>query len=575
MTCEERFYSNDYRDLIVSFSEDISDLSFLKEEDCLNQISERISILHDERTEEYLTNLETIPYSSIPKLFGLMDSTNMEVTGVKQVQNPSFLGLNGSGTIVGIIDTGIMYDNPLFLDENGNSRIGVIWDQSLPAGEIKEQDTWFLPPYFGTVYFNEDINRALSMENPYEYVKTKDENGHGTFLAGISAGGVDEEHDFTGIATRAEIAVVKLKEAKPYLREFFQIKDGVEAYSESDIMYAVDYLVRYAKLRGKPMSILLGMGSNNGGHNGQTYLEIYINRLLENVGIMVSAPAGNEGAQRLHYAGVWNETKNVGEVELNISEGQSGLVFEFWGHAPTTFAIGLVSPRGERIDRVVPRFGKEEILSLPQSRTSIYIAYQILEAFSGDELIFVRLQNPIAGLWRILVYSEEGSQKRFHIWLPLRQFLQSDTFFLDSSPEQTITVPGNAERITTLTAYDNRNGSIYAQASRGYNTKNQVKPNLAAPGVEIVGPGLRNNLVTKSGSSVAAAHSAGMFALFFQWDMENYRSGMFFSSQIQSFFQRGAQRERQDVYPNPIWGYGKMNIEQSLEQFSIINISPL
>jgi len=593
MTCQDMIYSNDYVDLIVNIHEGNRFALSQYEDSCINEITDRIDIFHQRRTSEYLTNLETIPYSSIPKLFGLMDSSNMEVTGVKQVQSPSYLGLNGSGTIVGIIDTGIMYDNALFRDGNGNSRIGVIWDQTIRKEEGTLRDTDNMTeeerltmtgtqimnlqtrtvqfPLYGTVYTKKQIDEALQSDTPYELVPTRDDNGHGTFLAGIAAGGVNLENDFTGIATGAEIAVVKLKETKPYLREYFQIKEDVPAYSETDIIYAVDFLLRYARAKKKPLSILIGLGSSNGGHEGMTYLEQYLSVTLQNVEIMVSVPAGNEGTERLHYYGEISRNVEYDEVEINVDAGQSGLTFELWGNAPNTFALGIVSPRGDRIERIPPRFGKEELYTLPLSRTTVYVAYQIVEAYSGNELIFVRLVNPTPGIWRFLVYADEGRQRSFNIWMPLRQFLQADTHFLKGDPDNTITVPGNAQRTMAMTAYNHLNGSIFAQASRGYNARNQVKPDLAAPGVNITGPGLRNNFVTRSGTSVAAAHSAGMMAQFLQWDLEQDSSNMFFAGQIQSFFLKGAVRNPDIQYPNSIWGYGMMNIERVFEGFRVIS----
>ena len=572
MTCEDMIYDNDYADFIINLYDGNTVGAGSLEDDCLNEISERMAVLHYKRSSETFTNLESVPYSSIPKLFGLMDSSNMEVTGVKSVQSQDYLGLDGTGTIVGIIDTGIMYDNALFRDNIGNSRIGMIWDQTIrKEGEMASggQGSSLPQPFYGTVYSKEQINDALKSDTPYELVPTRDDNGHGTFLAGIAAGGVDRTNDFTGIATNAELAVVKLKETKPYLREYFQIRLDVPAYSETDIIYAVDYLLKYARTRQKHLSILIGLGSSNGGHEGLTYLEQYLTTILSNVGIMVSVPAGNEGTERLHYYGELSEAEEYDEVEINVAKGQNGLIFELWGNAPSTFALGIVSPRGDRIERIPPRFGKEELITLSLSRTSVYVAYQIAEAYTGDELIFVRLVNPTPGIWRLLVYADEGRQRSFNIWMPLRQFLQEDTHFLKGEPENTITNPGNARFPMTMTAYNHLNGSIYAKASRGYSARSQVKPDLAAPGVSITGPGLRNNFVTRSGTSVAAAHSAGMMAQFLQWDMENYRTGIFFAGQIQSFFLKGAIRDPDVQYPNPVWGYGIMNVENVFNTFRV------
>ena len=567
MTCEEMIYSNDYADYTINFLQGFEAAEEVYRTGCVNSIENNIAILHMPRKTDYLVNLEDTPYSFIPKLFGLMDSSNMEASGVKAVQNPSKLGLDGKNVVVGVIDTGIDYQNPLFLDENGNSRIGVLWDQTIQG--TKKEGT--LPEaLYGSVFSREKINEAIQSQNPYEVVASKDENGHGTFMAGVAAGRANRENDFIGVAPGAELAVVKLKETKPYLREYFGVPQDVAAYQETDIIYAVEYLIRYANQKKLPISIFIGVGTSNGGHFGQTFLERYLSTILENAGIMVSVPAGNEGNERLHYAGEIKEQEVYQEVEFNVADGQQMLTMEFWGNKPTTFALGLISPQGDRIEQIPPRFGKEEILRLPLAKTTIYVAYQLTETFSGNELIFIRLTNPTPGLWRFLIYAEEARQRTFNIWMPLRQFLRKDTYFLKGEPNNTITAPGNTPLVMTLTAYNHLNNSIYADASRGYNSLQQVKPDLAAPGVDITGPGLRNNFVRRTGTSVAAAHSAGMMALFLQWNIENYEVGIFYAKQIQSLFLKNADRDLEVEYPNPVWGYGRMNIEYVFNAFSVV-----
>lgn len=569
MTCEEMIYSNDYSDFTINYLRESEVTEEINRTGCLNPIGEKIAIIHIPRTQAYLTNLESAPYSFVPKLFGLMDSSNMEAVGVKQVQNPNNIGLDGKNVLVGFIDTGIDYTNPLFLDANGNTRIGVIWDQTLRGLEKSDE----VPePYYGTSFSKSQIDIALQSENPYDIVPSRDENGHGTFMAGIAAGGKNSENDFTGIATGAELAVVKLKEAKPYLRDYFGVPENVPAYQETDIIYAVQYLLRYAGQRRLPISIFIGLGSSNGGHLGLTFLERYLNSILENAGIMVSVPAGNEGNERLHYSGELEENAEYEQVELNVDEGQEILTIEFWGNTPTTFALGVISPQGDRIERIPPRFGQEEIIRLPIAKSTVYVAYQLVETYSGEELIFIRLTNPTPGIWKFQIYADEGKQRTFNMWMPLRQFLRPSTYFLKAEPENTITIPGNTGLVMTMTAYNHLNGSIYAAASRGYNAREQVKPDLAAPGINITGPGLRNNFVTKTGTSVAAAHSAGIMALFLQWNFENDEFGVFYAGQIQSFFLKNAIRDNGFEYPNTIWGYGIINIENVFDNFRVASL---
>lgn len=569
MTCEDMIYSNDYVDFMINDFEMYHGGTQRYQGGCVNPIVDKIAILHSPQTTDPLTNLESVPYSFIPKLYGLMDTSNMDIVGVTTVQNENRLNLDGKNVIVGIVDTGIDYENSLFwtgTDDKKISRIEAIWDQTVKGFE--KSDDEFVP--YGTVYTNSQITEAINSDRPEGIVPSKDENGHGTFLAGIAAGNKDLENDFTGAAPGCNIAVVKLKETKPYLREFFGVEENVPAYQETDLIYAVRFLVNIAKEKNMPISILIGVGSSNGGHFGITFLERYLDTLLKNIGIMVSVPAGNEGNARLHYKGELGEGEESQQVELNVASGQKAVVMEFWGMSPTTFSFGLISPQGDRIDKIPPRFGQEELLRLPVAGSSVYVTYQLIETYSGNELIFVRILNPTPGLWRLLVYADQGRKREYDIWLPLRQFQKPDTYFVRPEPENTVTNPGNGNLTMTLSAYNHLNGSVYVESGRGYNSFNQVVPDLAAPGVVITGPGLRNNYVTRTGTSVAAAHSAGMMALFFQWNIEHPEVGYFFAAQIKSLFLKNATRLPENIYPNPIVGYGYMNIEKVFDDFRVI-----
>ena len=149
MTCEEMIYSNDYSDYSINFLEGFEGAEEIYRTGCVNVINSKIAILHMPRKEDYLTLLERTPYSYIPKLFGQMDSSNIEAIGVKKVQNANNLNLSGKNVIVGVVDTGIDYQNPLFLDSSGKSRIGVIWDQTINGLEKSDEN---LNAYYGAVY---------------------------------------------------------------------------------------------------------------------------------------------------------------------------------------------------------------------------------------------------------------------------------------------------------------------------------------------------------------------------------------------------------------------------------------
>jgi subtilisin family serine protease len=177
------------------------------------------------------------------------------------------LSLTGEGVIIGFLDTGIDYTLDMFKTRAKKSRIRYIWDQN--NQEFAETGT--VGHFgFGSLYTSEDIDYALSLENPYSYIATRDENGHGTFLASVAAGGD------VGIAQNAQIAVVKLKQAKENLRSFYAVPADNTCFSETDIMLGVRFLVEVAAREGKPLVICLGIGTTQGAHLGKSLLEKYL-----------------------------------------------------------------------------------------------------------------------------------------------------------------------------------------------------------------------------------------------------------------------------------------------------------
>ena len=171
----------------------------------------------------------------------------LEQVGVSRVQSLPGLELYGEGVLIGFIDTGIRYEDMVFRNLDGSTRIIAIWDQTIQSGKLPE----YLP--YGSEYTRDMIDEALRSEHPLEIVPTMDTNGHGTFVASVACGSADAENVFMGMAPEADIAVVKLKEAKQYLRDFYFIHSDAPCYQENDIMAAVYYLRMLAAGRRQPV----------------------------------------------------------------------------------------------------------------------------------------------------------------------------------------------------------------------------------------------------------------------------------------------------------------------------------
>lgn len=559
--CAERIISEDYADFIIEIGFRENEARQEYKDLCIQDIGYKFSTIYYPLSEINPISVGEDTYIAIPKLFGLMDTSAVEATGALRLQRVRGTSLTGNGVIVGFIDTGIDYTNDIFKNVTGRTRILSIWDQSDQSGTHPQGIE------FGSEYTREDIDRALQSENPYSIVPTKDTQGHGTFMAGVACGSEDVENNFIGAANESQIAVVKLKKAKKYLRDFYLIEENVQdVYQENDIMQAVTYLRNLSRRESKPLVLVLGLGTGSGQRSGGSALSQQLNDLGEMIGCCVVTCAGNEGNARLHYKGsVLN--KEYEDVELRVGEGTNGFTMELWGNSPDIISVAFISPSGEMISRIPARVGQSDTVEFLLEKSKIDISYSLVEAGGGVELIFMRFIDPTPGVWIIRVYGNNILEGDYNIWLPIKQFIDKETYFLKPNPDITLTVPSTTQATITVAAYDNMTNALFTDSSRGFTRTNEIKPDITAPGVNVYGPGINNNYVRKSGTSVAAALVAGNCAQLMQWGIVEKNETQMKTNYIKNFLIRGAIRDRNIVYPSKEWGYGKVNV---YEAFSIL-----
>ena len=495
-------------------------------------------------------------YNTIPKLFTLLDLESLEASGILAVQNQPVLGLKGQDVLIGFIDTGIDYTHPAFRRPDGLSRIVGIWDQTLQTGQ---------PPFdlnYGTAYSQEELNQALGMEDPFSLVPSRDENGHGTFLAGVAAGSALPQQSFSGAAPEALIAMVKLKPAKEYLKEIFYVTGSAPAYQSTDIMLGIRYLILLADALKKPLVLCLGLGSNQGSHSGSSPLDSMLSVTDQYRGIHAVTAAGNEAGKAHHFYGTAANSGAYEAVEILVEPGTSGFCAELWGQPPEVYAVGFESPLGEVIQKLPPRISFSENISFILENTRIFVTSEIVQTVSGHQLIFIRFSDPTPGSWKIRVYTDSFNNGNYHIWLPITGFSDPDVRFLRPNPDTTLTVPSASVSTMTTAAYNAYDNSLFLNSSRGFTRTGQIKPDFAAPGVNVFGPNLRGGFTTATGTSVAAAITAGACAQMVEWGMRRTPPRIFNNSELKALFIRGADRSRQELYPNREWGYGTLNVYQ-------------
>lgn len=546
---------------------------------CISCVNDTWCILYTNYPGSRNINIQQ-GYYSVPKLYGLMDTTSFDASGITATLNQPLLNVRGQGVLIGFLDTGIDYLREDFKVSDGRTRIAAVWDQTIQSVNYEEDtgEAAGTEQYdrkqaqgmvqYGTVYTREVINAALAAEregqNPYDIVPSRDENGHGTFLAGVAA--ASETADYIGAAPDAEILMVKLKPAKKYLRDFYLLPERVEAYSETDMMMGVRFLQQYAIREKKPLVICVGLGTASGSRTGALPFSDLLNTLARQVNTVVVTCTGNEANNRTHTSGLAVSDTEPSEIEITVGAGERGFVMEIWAESLDILSVAITSPSGERIPRIPARIDTGGVYNFLLERSQVAVDYRVVESASGYEVIFMRFINPAQGIWKIHVYSLTNIVGRYNAWLPLKQFLSGDTYFLNSNPSTTLTEPGAAERVISVGAYNHITDASYAASGRGYTATGLIKPDFVAPGVDVYGVRAGGGYTTRTGTSVAAAHAAGAAALLLTWGVTDGNLPYMGTNEVKSVLIRGAKRENSTVYPNNIYGYGKMDVIEAFNK---------
>lgn len=570
MSCTNSVASEDFADFIAPYFTTPEEFIRSQGTDCIDFVNSTLAVVYVPLSTVTPSTYTSYTYSAVPKLYSLLDVTSMDAAGITPAGELPVLNNQGAGVIVGFVDTGINYTDSLFRNVDGSTRIIGIWDQTNNSDNSNNIENETAKPFsafsalYGTQYTAEEINLALNSDNPASIVPTRDENGHGTFLASIAAGNRDERAGFSGAAPQASIAMVKLKPAKQYLRDFYLIQDGAEAYQENDIMMGVSYLYFLARKYSMPLVVCIPLGTNMGSHMGMSRLGQYLNQVSLSNGSAVITAAGNETGARHHFRAVMDADTDEVIAELRVGEREAGFSMELWAENMGAYTVGFISPTGEVAREISVPLRGENTVSFLLEQTQITVYTQIADVSSGSQFIFMRFENPMSGIWRILIRNTLDIRETFHIWLPVRGFISDETYFLRPDPDTTITDPGNARYPITVTAYDHTKNSIYIHASRGYSLSGRIKPDLAAPGVNILGASVSGRRLTRmSGTSVSAAHLAGAAAILLNWGVLNANYPYLNTPVLKSIFVRGAQRNPALTYPNREFGYGTLNLYEA------------
>lgn len=492
--------------------------------------------------------------TGLPNVLGLLGRSELEASGIVQIQQQPYLDLKGRGVLMGFLDTGIDYTKDVFKNSDGTSRIEFIYDQSIQG----------TPPEgfpIGVEYTKDQINTALLSETPQRIVSHVDAIGHGTFLASVAAGSSQE--DFIGAAPEAGIIMVKLKTAYPFIREHLFVPEGQKnAFESTSVMLGVEYIVRKARELDCPAVICIGLGSNYGSHDGSSPLEDYLFDVANIPGICICVAAGNESQSKHHYFNRFSRDKTPENIDIQVGQNAGNILVNITNRLSDVISVSVRSPTGELVKRVPAKPMFTQVTKLLLEEAEISISYFFPIGGSGDQVTLVKIRNATPGLWTITAYADFIIDGSIRAWLPMTGFVSPNVEFLSSTPYNTITFPATGLGPICCGAYNSVRNILYPPSSWGPTRIQNDVPDLLAPGYQISGI-YPNGFGYMSGTSCAAAITAGASALLMQWGIVKGNDYGFCTPVVRAYLVRGCNRNELMIYPNNQWGFGMLNLTRT------------
>lgn len=456
------------------------------------------------------------------------------INAVQQGMNNPF-GLFGKGTIVAVIDTGIRAESMEFRNADGSTRILNIWDQTT-----------------GTEYDRSQIDEALQNETKDTAdIPGADVLGHGTQVAAIACGS-------SGVAAQADILVVKLGLAA---------KNGFPRTTQ--LMEALDYVVRKAIDYGKPLAVNISFGNNYGDHTGSSLLENFINDIADSWKCSICIGSGNEGLGAVHTGGTLTEDMEE-TVELAVSSYETGLSIQIWKDYWDDIAVEIIAPSGRNLGRIqensrVSRIRYEDMELLTYfGEPSPFRIRQEIYIDMIPQTVYIQ-----SGLWKLRLIPRSIRNGRYDMWLPAQGALNFGTGFTSPDSASTFTIPSAAAKAVTVGAYDAGTGSAAPFSGQGYIVEIggslMVKPELAAPGVNVLVPSV-SGMARVSGTSYATPFVTGSAALLMEWGIVRGNDAFLYGEKLKAYLIKGAEPLAGAAVPDTQTGWGRLCLKNSLPQ---------
>lgn len=512
----------------------------------------------DSFDEAILNNIDSITWversavmSSLIELTNNLSNgeTVRTAAGTEYIYKNPYITPTGEGVIIVIIDSGINYLHPDFIKSDNTTKIISIWDQE---STLKPPPEGYL---FGSEFSKDEINEYINRNDPGLSV---DNVGTGTIAAGIAAGLGRGNSNYDGVAIDAELVIIKLKSYKDTF-----VKGKIN-YEESDFLAAIKYALEIGNRENKRMVINLTVGCQSRASIEMAMIDSFYE--LSRSGRILVGGAGNEGNTDIHYSGNIQMTDKSQDIIIQVGE-QLNLDITLSPIGPDKIGAAIISPGGEMsytINYSPDPFVYRGRFSLENTSYEMRYIYPWIK--SGTEELAISLKNIKPGIWTLRIFPELIINGNYNVYLPNKNLISPQTRFTDSASESTITFFGVIKKLITIGAYNDRTDSIWIGSSKGPVVKRPIKPDIVAPGVDIIGPYQNNTYNTATGTGVSSSIVAGVVAIMMSYitSQEEESRNLLFSEPLKTFLMLGATRKDIYTYPNVSQGYGILNLRDTL-----------
>ena len=293
-------------------------------------------------------------------------------------------------------------------------------------------------------------------------------------------------------------------------------------------------------------------------------LEFYLDTVAVIGRNVICVGTGNEGNKATHTSGVLGNSNEV--VPLQIGDYERSINLQIWKQYVDEIEFSLEHPNGEVAGPFREELGTQRFRL---ENTEILIYYGEPKPFSTAQEIyldFIPVNTYVdTGIWKINLIPKKVVDGTYDMWLPSGSVLNQGTRFLYPMPETTLTIPSTAQKVVSVGAYDSRYQAVADFSGRGYTRENRlIKPDIAAPGVNIMTTAVGGGYRTQSGTSFATPFVTGSAALLMEFGIVRGNDPYLYGEKVKAYLIRGARHLLIEPYPNQLLGWAALCLKNSI-----------